>query len=145
MFEPEDSLLDSLNLSKATKLKGMSIQLRTSSLSLPIVALNAVGSEHRDFRAVLIYILFDLIPYDLIPFHPSPINIRRLIGEIFSRQWMDLDHLLAQLHESHAVHAMVVAKDESARAYIEELLPEATKGGCIVHVHDLRHTHYPYL
>ena len=56
---------------------------------------------------------------------------------------MDLDHLLAQLHESRAVHAMVVAKDESVRAYIGELLPEATKGGCIVHVHDLRRTHFP--
>ena len=91
------------------------------------MALNTIASEHTDFRAVSIYVLFDFISSDV----SDPINVRQTIGESFYRQWVDLDRLLARLYESHAVRAKVAAMEESTHVY-GKLLPEATKGGCTV-------------
>ena len=96
------------------------------------MAFNTTASEHTDSRAVSIYVLFDFTPSEI----SDPINIRQTIGESFYIQWVDLDHLLAQLYESHAVRAKAVAMEERVCTCIGELLPEATKGGCTVLVYN---------
>lgn len=134
-FELGGSRVGSVDLSKAKNLKGVAFWLHSSYLLLPVGALKTITSEHTDFRMVSIYILFDFYLYSD---SSAPTDIRPTIGEKKYRQWVDLDHLLAQLHESHGVHATVVARGKRTCMYAEMMLPEAMKGGgCTVLVDDV--------
>jgi len=84
------------------------------------MALQTITSNHRDLQQILIY----------VPFHPASIGSQET-----DRQWMDLDHHLIQLWESHAIRTKViysVAREEKVVCgYIRGLLPEMTKRGII--------------
>ena len=88
------------------------------------MALKTITSMHKDFMEVSIYVPFDFrIPYAFDP----PIPSIQVVEEEIGRQWMDLDCLLVQLHESHAICVKVVGRKKETREYVEGLLPEMTR------------------
>ena len=81
------------------------------------MALQTITSSHRDLQQILIYF-------------PSRYIYTR--NQETNRQWMDLDRLLVQLWESHAICTKLMysetSEDEFVCGYIRGLLPEVTKG-----------------
>ena len=55
------------------------------------------------------------------------------IGETAYLKWMETDHVLAQLHESHSIRPKVVfwENEQWMRGCMECLLPEVTKRGIV--------------
>ena len=84
------------------------------------MALRTITSKHRDLQQISIYV-------------PSRSTSTR-DQETVSRQWMDLDRLLVQVWESHAIRTKVIcgaAEKKVMCGYIGSLLPEITKRGII--------------
>jgi hypothetical protein len=59
-------------------------------------------------------------------------NIRRAIGEESSKQWLDLDHFLAQFWESRSIRPKFISTAKRGMGdHIGCLLPGITKRGII--------------
>jgi hypothetical protein len=84
--------------------------------------------EHRDLQNISIYIYpsFDSSADDSV-------DPKMAVGEEVYKQWMDLDDLLVQLWESHAVPTKLIAERKAGWVYrvVTGLLPEITKRGII--------------
>jgi hypothetical protein len=65
----------------------------------------------------------------------DPPNVRDAIGEVAHRQWLELDHRLVQLWESHSIrpkvmHYAPLGKDRKGpNSCVESFLPELTRRG----------------
>ena len=57
--------------------------------------------------------------------------VERIAREIYYRQWMDLNGLLALLWESHAVCTKVLYVGEVEKKLVTGLLPEVTERGIV--------------
>lgn len=73
-------------------------------------------------------------------------NIRQTVGEATARQWLDLDHLLVELWESHSIRPKIgCVKLGEERQNVEYcvgcLLPEVTERG-IIDVVEYRKGHW---
>ena len=125
---PGDPPAASIDLSKATKLKKVSLRSRKSSIVWTTMALNTITLEHKDLQEISIHIRFGSIP-SFIRNHANP---EQAAGEKVYRWWMDLDHLLVRLCESHGVSVMVKYyyysnKKEEVLRFVEGALPETMK------------------
>ena len=92
------------------------------------MALNTITPEHKDFRAVSIYIRLDSTPSVV----RIPANTEQTTREEAYRCWMDLDNLLTRLGESHGVSVTVKYhsdKKKEALVFIEGVLPKIVKRG----------------
>jgi len=111
---------DSIDLSKATKLKQVVFRFNTLHVMWITMALQTITSNHRDLQQIQIYI---------------PSRSTSIRNQETDRQWMDLDRHLVQLWESHAISTKVIysaAMEKKATfEWIMNLLPETTKRGII--------------
>jgi hypothetical protein len=93
------------------------------------VALKTLTSRHANFQKVAIH---TPIPARLSPVD-EPLDVKKTIGGELYSQWMDLDCILVQLWESHAIRLQVICstggEEKVAREFVEGLLPEMTKRG----------------
>ena len=118
----------SIDLSKATNLRGVVIRLRNPDGTWAGLMFKTLTSEHKDLRWISIYMGFR-----------GQVDIHQLQqrdqAEI-SRRWRDLDHTLVQLWESNKTATRIIyitAGDGKTRAreYAEQLLPEITRRGIV--------------
>ena len=80
-----------------------------------------------------------LCPPDLcshrIPPGSDPAHARHAVGEFYYRQWLEFDHLLAQLWESHSIRLKVLncgplgEKGDLRSSSVYNLFPEVTSRG----------------
>jgi len=123
---------DSTDLSKATRLKDLVFRVASQQVDWITMVLCTIKSEHRDFRQITIY-----PPHDPTLSGPSDgPNIGQIIGEVIFGQWLELDHLLAQLWESHSIRPKVMycalyGTGEHITKNLGCLLPEMTGRGII--------------
>jgi hypothetical protein len=93
------------------------------------VALKTLTSRHANLQTVAIHVSF---PARLSPVD-EPVDVKETIGEEVHSQWMDLDCVLVQLWESHAIRLQVICstggEEKVARKFTDGLLPEMTKRG----------------
>jgi len=85
------------------------------------MALRTITSEHRDLQQISIHV---------------PSRSTSIRNQETDMQWTDLDRLLVQLWESHAIYTKIVYSTEeegrkAACGYIGGLLPEMTERGII--------------
>lgn len=120
-----------IDLSKTTKLKEVAFTLGVFTVAWVATMLRTITSENRDLQEVS-FQGFALSNLDMMP-----TDIRTGIEDESYRQWMDLDSVLVQLCQSHAVHVKVVCSpvavgEELARELIGGFLPETTKRGIVI-------------
>jgi hypothetical protein len=92
------------------------------------VALRTIASEHKDLQQISFYNSFG---YDGVD---EPFDIGQIVGGAVYGEWMDLDRLLVQLVESHAVRTKIYStkkEGEVVCTFMKYLLPEMTKRGAI--------------
>ena len=108
----------------------MAFKLDSQLVSWVTTALRTVTLEHRDLRRVLIY----------TPYYSTLVDVGTdvgaFIGGAVCQQWLDLDHLLVQLWESHSIRPRVISETPiGARPDMREcfqlLTPEVTRRGII--------------
>ena len=94
------------------------------------MALRTITPEHRDLRQISIYLVY----------HQTQTgaggSIRQTLGEQIFAQWMELDHLLAQLWESQLIRPKALCytpqgAEEDVAECMGCLLPEITRRGII--------------
>ena len=127
--EPWSGLID---LSKATKLKDVVFACGHHP-QWAVMALRTVTPNHRDLQQ------FSLdTPYITYWPHLRDINtasVRGALGETVHAKWLEIDHLLAQLWESHMIRPKVLyssspwMNERKSRRFVEILLPEVTARG----------------
>ena len=106
----------------------MTFRSGESSIVWISAALKTITVEHKHFREIFISIRFNFIPFVA----NNPVNIEQTPGEELHRQWMDLDHLLVRLSESHGARVMVKYysdKKKEALEFIGGALPEMVRRG----------------
>jgi len=117
----ERSYPDSIDFSKAIRLKEVVFRLQALGDIWSALPLKTLTSKHRDLRQISIY-----IPVNI------PMTFTRMNDEI-RRQWMQLDHILVRSCESNGtlIRAICYMEGgiEGARKRVEALLPKVTKGG----------------
>lgn len=90
-------------------------------------ALETISIDHRGLREVSVRTLLQLPPIRDI----SDFNLRETIGQEIYQRWVDLDRILVQLSESHAVRIKVApypsAGSRDLRMCMTELLTGTTK------------------
>ena len=86
-----------IDLSKVTRLKHAVFGAPSARVDWITMALRTITPEHRDLRQISVYLVYR-------PTQAGPGgSIRQILGEQIFGQWMELDHLLAQLWESHSI------------------------------------------
>ena len=95
---PADPRSVSFNLSKATKLADVVFRPRMMRVEWISPALRVVTLEHRDLRRMCVD-----VPY----YFPSDGDVRKVIGEGFCEDWLDLDRTLIHLWESFSIRPNV--------------------------------------
>jgi hypothetical protein len=126
-----ESWLGSTDLSKATKLQDI-VFTCGSSPQWTIMTLRTITPNHRNLRQISLS-----LPFGFCSSNHDPTDLaylRRVTGEMAYAEWLKLDHLIAQLWESHSIRARipysVLSYDEIAvRRFVGGLLPEVTAGG----------------
>jgi hypothetical protein len=133
-----------IDLSKATKLKdvvfccGMRPRWVTTTL-------RTITPDHRNLQQISLETPFTLFhsghgPVDLVTFRHGPVDsatFRHRVGDAVGTEWPDLDHLLAQLWESHSIRPKVFytvpswLDKEVAGRCVESLLSEISKKGIV--------------
>jgi len=93
---------DSIDLSKAMKLKELVFLVESRGADWITMALRTIVPEHRTFQRITIY-----LPYDL-GLTGSGANVRRIAGELVFGQWLELDRLLVQLWESRSIRPRII-------------------------------------
>ena len=117
-----ESRSGSIDLSNATRLKHVAFRPDPWTAEWTATALRTITPEHRDLRQITIHIPDYLITAG---------GATKTIEEPICEQWLDLDHLLAQLWESHSIRPKVVcvvkANDRVYMIYcVGRLLQEIT-------------------
>ena len=123
-----DSSPASIDLSKAIRLKDVAFWPEWQSVEWITIALQTI--KHQHLRQISICVHFGSVLTSL------GANVGQLVGEHVVLQWLDLDHLLAQLWESHFIRPRIISMtpDEeqgTRRDSIGCLLPEITTRGII--------------
>ena len=90
---------NSIDLSKATKLKNVVFQLDSWSVGWIVTALQTITPKHRDLRQITIQVSHHLICLVLCG------SISLNVGEEIRGQWLDLDRLLVQFWESRSIRS----------------------------------------
>jgi len=78
------------------------------------MALQTITSKHQDLQQITI-----CIPYRRYPLARESGNLGGAAGKVGYRQWADLDSLLVQLSESHAIRTKVTHCGESSMTKLE--------------------------
>ena len=113
------------DFTKAKKLKETTFDFGACHTLWVVNSLKTITPEHREFRHISIH-----FPYS---------SRRRIEGNIH-KLWLDLDQILVQLWESHAVRVNALCSAgvevrKRASEWVGVLLPETTKRGIIKIVH----------
>ena len=118
-------MIRSIDLSKAIKLKDIMFRLRTLDIGWIIIALETITSKHRDFHEISLHL---------------PCNLGNLtVEELNNRmKWPDLDRLLVELSESHAIRTTFVCRKlrtavgtRGVKDWASFLLPEMMKRAAV--------------
>ena len=121
----------SFTLSKATKLRDVTIRPGSRRVEWITVVLQTVGHEHRDLLRVSIEAspALTIIPDYIFP------DVGRAVGEGILEQWLDLDRLLLHLWQTRSIRSSVMRVRTGSKADFVDcigcLLPEITKRGMI--------------
>jgi len=97
-----------------------------------VMALETITSKHRDLQQITIY-----VPYYFNRLICKPVSLREAAGEAEYRRWMDLDTLLVQLSESHAIRTKVVYVMKGRGVQVEDcehigsLFPKIVERGAV--------------
>ena len=118
----------SIDLSKATKIRGVVFRPESLSTEWIIATLQTITPKHRDFRHISIH-----LPSYSTTLFDAGTDVRKIAGEVVYGQWLDLDRLLVQFWESRSVRPTVIAmalkggKQYMCRKnWVGCLLPEVT-------------------
>jgi len=119
-----------IDLSKAKKLKYLVFLSEEPNAQWIVTVLKTITPGHRNLQRISLHV-------PSLPSHPNPtidradpVNVRHAHGETGYRQWLDLDHLLVQLWESHSVRPKVTHyeyRDGTGRRCVSGFLPEVTR------------------
>jgi len=124
-----------IDLSKATKLKDAVFTCGLNPQWV-VMALRTVTPDHINLQQISLdasHTTLRLRNFNRV----DPANIGDAIGETVYSEWLELDHLLVQLWESHLIHLKVLynspkwADRKRARSFVESLLPEVTTRGAV--------------
>jgi hypothetical protein len=118
----------SINFSKATKLKEVTLKFYRCPISWAVSALKTITSSHRDLQRISIYF---------------PFSARDMVDQDTYDQWRDLDRILVHLWESHAIRVNPLfgvggEQREGVSEWAGALLPEANKRGMIEMFHSAK-------
>ena len=116
---------DSIDLSKAARLKGSAFRVESQRVDWITMALQTIVPEHRDFQQITIY-----LPYDP-RLSGAGADVRRIAGELIFEQWLELDRILVQLWESHSIRPKIMCfaprgMEKEITECVGRLLPEIT-------------------
>lgn len=137
-IDTENSLLflggsgqNSVDLSRATKLKDVTFRIDSSGPEWVTTALRTITPNHRDLLQISISAAY----YPTIVMFNTDDVIQGAEGQT-TRRWLELDQLLAQLWESHSIPLKILCrapswKEKSAHESMGLLLPEITRGGTV--------------
>ena len=115
-----------INLSKATKLKGVQFSCQLDPQWIT-TTLRTITRNHKDLR----HVLLDVLRVPHISFI-DPGGFNHAFGDTIYAEWLELDRLFVQLSLSHPIFLTVLYPTPlrgSAGACVEGLLPEATTRG----------------
>ena len=118
---------DSIDLSKATKLKAARFSCVELRVEWIATALRTITPKHQTLRRIFI---------DIPPGYGVGASIRQTLGETNYEQWLDLDRLLIQLWESNLIrpevrYSCVLQDEKEVIDGVSDLLPEVTKKGIV--------------
>ena len=137
-IDTENSLLflggsgqNSVDLSRATKLKDVTFRIDSSGPEWVTTALRTITPNHRDLLQISISAAY----YPTIVMFNTDDVIQGAEGQT-TRRWLELDQLLAQLWELNSTPPKIVChalswKEKNVRDLMGRLLPEATVGGTV--------------
>ena len=122
----------SIDLSKARKLKDVMFVCNISGVEWVIMTLRNVIRDRGNIQQILL----DLpdIPYSPCLGHVDPASVRDGMGEDMYSRWLELDHLLAELWESHSIRPKITYNAPPGKdvcSWVDCLLPELTKRGVV--------------
>ena len=130
---PAELESDPIDLSTAWKLEDVGFRFTNSSnVHWVSTALRTITTDHQNLREVLLFA--PCMHYCILPTfdHTNPDAITRAIGEGVFRQWLEFDHLLARLWESHSIHLKFPCHRRQDGVHCPcggSLLPEVTSRG----------------
>jgi hypothetical protein len=119
--------LNSIDLSKVTKLKVLKVRLTNLPPGRLTATLETLTAENRDLRQISIYLPFHRIPRG---------DARSFFGDDIYQKWLGLDRLLVQFWELHSIRTKVVVTesmwgDEEMKGRIGRLFPEMAARGIV--------------
>ena len=126
-YVPDHSSEALIDLSKAIKLKDVTLKYQGLSVKWVASTLKTITSSHRNLREVSIQ------GRALSDSHKWPTNAAA-VGDDIRGLWVGLERTLIQLWESYAVRAKVKyysMRREESREFMGSLFPEATKRGIV--------------
>ena len=96
-------------------------------------ALRTITRNHRNFKQLSIRSPNTIGSVNLIPIRPDLTDIKRAVGEAGYLEWLELDRVLAQLHESRSIRPKIIVWGDRQRlgSCMEYLLPQAVVGGIV--------------
>jgi len=107
---------------------------RTSNIQWVLTALRTITTDHRNLRGVSVRVpCLSCGPASTVN-RTDPANIDHAIGEVGRRQWLEVDHLLAQLWESRSIRPEVLYyeyPDGTGCCCVNSLLAEVTSRGIV--------------
>ena len=115
-------------LHQSTKLREVTFTLGPFSVEWVPTTLKTIASKHKDLQEIL---------FENCACHTSLnllIDATTRVGERLRREWIDIDRVLVQLWELHAVRVNVAysgREEETARKFIGGLLPGTTERGIV--------------
>ena len=121
---------NSIDLSKATRLKNSVFRVESQRVDWITMALHTIVPEHRDLQQITI-----CLPYDP-NLSGAGADVGRIAGDLILGQWLELDHLLAQLWESRSMRPKILyfaprGMEKDVTDCVRCLLPGITEGGII--------------
>ena len=131
-YSADEESLDSIDLSKATGLKNVTLKWK-SSPQWAAMTLRTITQNHGTLQQISLEIHWGFYARHA----DSPADLRDKFGETIYQGWSGLDAVLAQLWESHSIHSELVcvvpgwAEGRRAGRLVESLLPEATTRGIV--------------
>ena len=130
-------MADSINLTKATRLRDV-IFVCNHTPRWIVATLRTLTSSHQNIQGISVDTPLVLYGLDLDRVHRvNALGFRSSIGETAYSGWLELDHLLVKLRESHLTRAKVLysvplrMSTKGARECMESLFPESLKSGAV--------------
>ena len=122
-----------IDLSKATRLRDIAFLCGRLGAEWAAMVLRAVTSNHQNLRQITLS-LPDLARSPFLH-RIDPANVRDALGEAVYSHWLDLDHVLAQLWESHSTRPRILHYTPSGEDWrgpnscVDGVFPEITRRG----------------